>query len=118
MSNVTAACFPAAIALAATWNTALVERVGQALGQETKYKQAHVLLAPNVNIQRSPLGGRNFECFSEDLFLAARVAVAYIGGVQSQGVGATIKHYVCNDSEFDRHHISSQVCFGIGAGVK
>ncbi len=104
-----AACFPAEIALAATWNTALVERVGQALGQEAKSKGAHVLLAPTVNIHRSPLGGRNFECFSEDPYLSGRMAVAYIRGVQSQGVGATIKHFVCNDSEYQRRSISAEV---------
>src|SRR5260221_1688731 len=106
---VTSACFPAEIALAASWNTALVERVGQALGQETRAKGAHVLLAPTVNIHRSPLAGRNFECFSEDPHLSARMAVAFITGVQSLGVGATVKHYVCNDSEFERYSISSEV---------
>jgi beta-glucosidase len=109
LSEVTAACFPVGIALAATWNTTLIEQVGQALAQEAKTKQTHVLLAPTVNIHRSPLNGRNFECFSEDPYLTSRIAVAYIGGVQSQGVGATIKHFVCNDSEFQRTSISSQV---------
>lgn len=104
-----AACFPAAIALAATWNTQLVGRIGQALGQETKTKGARVLLAPTVNIHRSPINGRNFECYSEDPYLSARMAVAYITGLQSQGVGATVKHYVCNDSEFERNSISSEV---------
>ncbi|MFL5663511.1 MAG: glycoside hydrolase family 3 protein, partial [Ktedonobacteraceae bacterium] len=107
--GVKAACFPAEIALASTWNTELIERVGQALGQEAKTKGAHVLLAPTVNIHRSPLGGRNFECFSEDPYLSARMAVAYIMGVQSQGIGATIKHFICNDSEFQRNSISSEV---------
>src|SRR5947209_19014727 len=105
--DITSACFPAGIALAATWNTELVERVGQALAQETRAKKAYVLLAPTVNIHRSPLAGRNFECFSEDPYLTARMAVAYIRGVQSQGVGATVKHLVCNDSEFERLTISS-----------
>ena len=103
------ACFPVGIALASTWNTALVERVGMALGEETKSKGAHVLLGPTVNIHRSPLNGRNFECYSEDPYLSARIAVAYIKGVQSQNVGACIKHYVCNDSEFERQTISSEV---------
>ena len=109
VGGVKAACFPAEILLAATWNTALVERVGQALAQEVKTKGAQVLLAPTVNIHRSPLSGRNFECFSEDPYLTARLATAYITGVQSQGVGATVKHYVCNDSEFERNSISSEV---------
>ena len=70
---------------------------------------ANVLLAPTVNLHRSPLAGRNFECFSEDPWLTARLAVAYIEGVQSTGVGACIKHLVANDSEFERHTISSEV---------
>ncbi len=107
--RVSAVCFPAEISLASTWNTELIERVGQALGQEARSKGARVLLAPNVNIQRTPLGGRNFECFSEDPYLSARLAVAYINGVQSQGVGASVKHYICNDEEFERFSLSSEV---------
>lgn len=109
MGGVKAACFPAGIALASTWNTELVGRVGQALGQEAKTKGAHVLLAPTVNIHRSPVNGRNFENFSEDPYLSARMAVAYINGVQSEGVGTSVKHYICNDSEFERTTINSQV---------
>ncbi|GAC1350866.1 MAG: glycoside hydrolase family 3 C-terminal domain-containing protein [Ktedonobacteraceae bacterium] len=108
-SGVKAACFPAEISLASTWNIDLLERVGQALARETQMKRAQVLLAPTVNIQRSPLGGRNFECFSEDPYLSARLAVAYITGLQREGVGASIKHYVCNDEEFERFSISSEV---------
>jgi beta-glucosidase len=107
--GLTSACFPVGIALAATWNTELVERVGQALGEEARTKGAHILLAPTVNIHRSPLSGRNFECYSEDPYLSARIAVAYVKGVQSQNVGTAIKHYVCNDSEFERNTISSEV---------
>ena len=103
------ACFPVGVALAATWNPELVEQVGQALGQETKAKGAHILLAPTVNLHRSPLAGRNFECYSEDPYLTGRMAVAYINGLQSQGVGACIKHFVCNDSEFERTSMSSEV---------
>lgn len=101
--------FPAEISLASTWNTELVERIGQALADEARMKGAQVLLGPTVNIQRSPLGGRNFECFSEDPYLSARLAVAYITGLQREGVGASIKHYVCNDQEFERFSISSEV---------
>jgi beta-glucosidase len=107
--GLTSACFPVSIALAATWNTELVERVGQALGEEARTKGAHILLAPTVNIHRSPLSGRNFECYSEDPYLSARMAVAFVRGVQSQNVGTAIKHYVCNDSEFQRTTISSEV---------
>src|SRR5436309_1261553 len=107
--GVKAACFPAGISLASTWSTNLLERVGQALAQEAKTKGAQVLLGPTVNIQRSPLGGRNFECFSEDPYLSTRMAVAYINGLQREGVGASIKHYVCNDQEFERYSISSEV---------
>lgn len=108
-TGVPAACFPVGIALAATWNTDLIEKVGVALGEEARTKGAHVLLAPTVNIHRSPLNGRNFECYSEDPYLSAEMATAYINGVQSQNVAATIKHYVCNDSEFERNTISSEV---------
>src|SRR5438445_5350882 len=107
--GVNAACFPAGISLASTWNTDLIERVGRALARETTLKAAQVLLGPTVNIQRSPLGGRNFESFSEDPYLSARLAVAYIKGLQEEGVGASIKHYVCNDEEFERFSISSEV---------
>ncbi len=105
----TSACFPVGVALAATWNPELVKQVGSALGEEVKSKGAHILLAPTVNIHRSPLAGRNFECYSEDPYLTARMAVAYIQGLQSQGAGACIKHFVCNDSEFERRSISSEV---------
>ncbi len=108
-AGVKAACFPAEISLASTWDTDLLQRVGQALAREAKMKSAQVLLAPTVNIQRSPLGGRNFECFSEDPYLSARLAVAYITGLQREGVGASLKHYVCNDEEFERYSISSEV---------
>ncbi|MBN1890328.1 MAG: glycoside hydrolase family 3 C-terminal domain-containing protein [Thermoflexales bacterium] len=105
----TSASFPPGVALGATWNTALVERVGAALGEETRAKSAHVLLAPTVNIHRSPLAGRNFECYSEDPYLSGCMAAAYIKGLQSQRVGACIKHFVCNDSEFERQTINSVV---------
>ena len=105
----TSACFPSSTALAATWDTALVERVGAALAEEALAKGARVLLAPTVNIHRHPLAGRSFECFSEDPHLSARMAAAYVRGVQGGGVGATVKHFVCNDSEFERRTISSEV---------
>jgi len=101
--------YPCGTALGATWNTELVHEVGKRLGVETRRKQAHALLAPTVNIHRHPLAGRNFECYSEDPWLSARMAVAYITGVQSQGVACTVKHFVANDSEFERMTISSEV---------
>ena len=101
--------FPCGTALGATWNLPLVHEVGMRLGVEAKRKNAHALLAPTVNIHRHPLAGRNFECYSEDPFLSGRMAVAYITGVQSQGVACTVKHFVANDSEFERNTISSEV---------
>lgn len=105
----TSACFPCGTALGATFDPQLVERIGRALGRETKSKAAQLLLAPTINIHRSPLAGRNFECYSEDPYLSGRIAVGFVRGVQSEGVGATLKHFVCNDSEFERHTISSEV---------
>ncbi|MDZ4826448.1 MAG: glycoside hydrolase family 3 C-terminal domain-containing protein, partial [Actinomycetota bacterium] len=101
--------FPCGTALGATWDPDLVRRVGERLGVEARRKKAHVLLAPTVNIHRHPLAGRNFECYSEDPYLSARIAVGYIEGVQSQGVGCSVKHLVANDSEFERMTISSEV---------
>ena len=105
----TAAAFPAGISLASTWNTALVEEIGQALAEEARTKGAAVLLGPTVNILRSPLNGRNFETFAEDPYLAARLAVAYIRGLQRRGVGASVKHYAGNNSEFERNTINSEI---------
>lgn len=109
VAGVNAACFPVAIALGATWNPALVERMGVALAGQAKSKGASVLLAPTVNIHRSGLNGRNFECYSEDPMLTAELAVAYIQGVQSQGVAATIKHFAGNESEIERQTMSSDI---------
>lgn len=103
------ACTPVGTALAATWNPALVEQIGALLGDETRAKGADVLLAPTVNLHRTPLAGRNFECFSEDPYLSGEMATAYIRGVQSRGVGCCIKHFVCNDQEYQRLSISAEV---------
>ena len=97
--------FPAPIALAATWDPALVERVARQLGLEARAKGIDVLLAPTVNLARTPYGGRGFECFGEDPVLAARIAAAYVRGVQSEGVAATVKHFVGNDSEVERWNV-------------
>ncbi|TID17414.1 glycoside hydrolase family 3 protein [Venturia nashicola] len=104
-----AALFPCGISLAATWNTELVEEVGQHLGEETKARGADVLLAPTVCIHRAPLGGRNFESFSEDPFLTGKLAANFIRGVQSQQVAATIKHFVANEQETHRMTVDSIV---------
>ena len=109
IGGVKSACFPAAIALGAGWNPALVRQMGVALAEEAKSKSARVLLAPTVNIQRSGLNGRNFECYSEDPMLTSALALAYIEGVQSQGVAATIKHFAGNESEVERQTMSSDV---------
>jgi beta-glucosidase len=101
--------YAAGIALAATWDEALARRVGMAIGRDARARGVHFLLGPGVNLCRSPLGGRNFEYFGEDPFLAARMAVGYIEGVQSQGVAATVKHFVGNNSEYDRHWTSSDI---------
>ncbi|MFN2413966.1 MAG: beta-glucosidase [Pyrinomonadaceae bacterium] len=97
------------VGLAATWNTRLAERVGTEIGRDARAKGVHFLLGPGVNIYRSPTGGRNFEYFGEDPFLAARMTVGYVRGVQSQGVSATVKHLAANNSEFDRHKTDSVV---------
>jgi beta-glucosidase len=95
------------VGLTATWNPALAQRVGTELGRDARAKGVHFLLGPGVNINRAPMNGRNFEYFGEDPFLASRIAVGYINGVQSQGVSATIKHFMGNNSEFDRHNSDS-----------
>lgn len=97
------------IALAATWNPELAKRVGESLGDDARARGVNFLLAPGVNIYRAPMNGRNFEYLGEDPFLAARMAVAYIEGVQSRGVSATVKHFAANNSEFDRHGLSSDM---------
>jgi beta-glucosidase len=104
-----AVCVPSGSALGATWNPELIERIGELLGDETRTKKARVLLAPTVNLHRSPLAGRNFECFSEDPFLSGKAAAAYVRGVQSRGVITTVKHFVGNDAETDRYTISSEI---------
>jgi len=105
----TATSFPAGVALAASFDPALVEKVGAAIAREAKAQGKNVLLAPCVNIQRAPHAGRNFESFGEDPFLAARTAVGYVKGVQSEGVMAAVKHYAANNQETARHFIDVRV---------
>lgn len=100
---------PAGIALGATWDPELVGQIGDLLGTEAVRKGAHVLLAPTVNLQRTPIGGRVFECMSEDPELTARLCVPYIRGVQSHDVAVTVKHFVVNDTEVDRMTVDVDV---------
>ncbi|CAH0046727.1 unnamed protein product [Clonostachys solani] len=100
---------PCGISLAATFDPVMVERIGDILGAETRSKNSHVLLAPTMNISRSPLGGRNFENFGEDPFLSGILAASYVNGVQKHGVGACIKHFVANDMETRRFNMDQQI---------
>src|SRR5262249_43263929 len=103
------AAFPVGIALGSTWNVDLLREVGRALAQEARDKGAGVLLAPTVNLFRSTMNGRNFENYAEDPCLTAKLGVAYISGLQAEGVAATVKHYAGNESEYQRNTISSDI---------
>jgi beta-glucosidase len=105
----TSTSFPVGAAMGATFDPDVIEEVGRALARETRAKGADVLLGPTVNIPRVPNAGRNFECFSEDPLLSGLLAAAYIRGLQSAGVGACIKHFVCNDQEHERYSIDAVV---------
>lgn len=107
--GVKSTAFPTAISMASTWNPALTEQVGIALGDETRAFGRHILLGPCINIHRTPLGGRNFESFSEDPYLAARMAVAYVKGIQSRNIGSSVKHYALNNQEWERTTISVEI---------
>lgn len=100
---------PCGTAIAASWDTALVRDIGELLGREVAAKGARLHLAPTINLHRTPVGGRNFECMSEDPYLTAITAREYVLGVQSQGVASCIKHFVGNDTEFERMTIDSQI---------
>ena len=96
-------------ALAATWDTDFARKLGESLGRDARARSVNFLLGPGVNIARSPVSGRNFEYLSEDPFLNASLVVPYIEGVQSQGVSATVKHFVLNDQEFNRHNANVEI---------
>ncbi|MFJ6697610.1 beta-glucosidase [Streptomyces sp. NPDC091272] len=100
---------PSPTALAATWDPELARRAGQVLAQEARRKSVHVLLAPTVNLHRSPLGGRHFEAYSEDPYLTGRIGAGYVNGVQDGGVGTTVKHFVANDAETDRFTVNNTI---------
>jgi beta-glucosidase len=104
-----ATCFPSAAAMAATWDPELIERVGAAIGAEARAQDVTLLLGPGLNMKRHPLGGRNFEYYSEDPLLSGRIAGAFVRGVQGQGVGATLKHFAVNNQEHRRMSIDARV---------
>ena len=107
--GVPAACLPCGTGLAATWDTDLIHKGGELQAEEAKAKGAVVILGPTTNMQRSPLGGRGFESFSEDPYLAGAMTAATVNGIQSKGVGATVKHFVTNDQEHERMSVNSIV---------
>ena len=105
----TSANVPSPTALAASWDETRMERLGRLLAAESRRKGVDVLLAPTVNLHRTPYGGRYFECFSEDPLLSGRIGAAYVRGVQAGGVGATVKHFVANDSETERFTLDARI---------
>ncbi len=106
-NNVKSTMYPCGILTAATWNRALARRVGESLGRDSRQYGLGFILGPGVNIYRAPMNGRNFEYFGEDPYLVSETAKAYILGVQSQGVIATVKHFAMNNQEWSRHVVSS-----------
>ncbi|MBL8063707.1 MAG: glycoside hydrolase family 3 C-terminal domain-containing protein [Anaerolineales bacterium] len=109
LGSLPATCFPTASCTASTWDVDLIHKMGEALGEECIALNVDVLLGPGANMKRSPLGGRNFEYFSEDPYLAGEMAAHFINGVQSKGVGTSLKHYAANNQEFQRFSISAEV---------
>lgn len=107
--SVPATCFPTAVTLASSWDVDLIKEVGVAIAEEAKNQKVSTVLGPGINIKRSPLCGRNFEYFSEDPFLTAELAKNYIDGVQSESVGTSLKHYACNNEEYNRMSIDSVI---------
>ena len=104
-----ATAYPTGISMAASWNPKLIERVGAALAEETRFLGCDILLGPCVNIMRTPLAGRNFESYSEDPYLTGQIGLGFVKGLQSKGVGASLKHFACNNQEFERNRGNSVV---------
>ena len=107
--SVPATCYPSAAGLGSTWNRDLIRRMGEKLGAETRANEVAVILGPGINMKRSPLCGRNFEYFSEDPMLASELASALVEGIQSQGVGTSLKHFAVNNQENDRMRVDAEV---------
>ncbi|HKP08477.1 MAG TPA: glycoside hydrolase family 3 N-terminal domain-containing protein, partial [Microbacterium sp.] len=107
--KVEATCYPTLSAMSATWDPGLVERVARAIALDARAAGAGILLSPGMNIKRSPLGGRNFEYFSEDPLLTGELATAFVRGTQSAGVSACVKHFAANNQETDRMRVSADV---------
>ena len=101
-ASIKSTCFPTASAAAATWDEDLLYKMGEALGEEALSKEVNIILGPGVNMKRNPLCGRNFEYYSEDPFLSGKLAASWIRGVQSQGVGVSVKHFAVNNQELKR----------------
>ena len=108
-TNDSCVAYPALTCLAATWNPDMALLYGKSIGEEARYRNKNVLLGPGVNIYRTPLNGRNFEYMGEDPYLASRMVVPYIQGVQQNGVAACVKHFALNNQEIDRDHVNVEV---------
>ncbi|MED1116067.1 glycoside hydrolase family 3 C-terminal domain-containing protein [Bacillus paramycoides] len=108
-NSIPSTCFPSAVGLASTWNKELINQVGVALGEECQAENVGVLLGPGANIKRSPLCGRNFEYFSEDPYLSSQIAANHVKGVQSQGIGTSLKHFAANNQEHRRMSVDAIV---------
>lgn len=107
--SIPASCFPTASCASATWNTDLIHQMGEAMAEEAHALDVDILLGPGVNIKRTPLGGRNFEYYSEDPFLSGKMAASLIKGIQSKGVGTSLKHFTANNQEFQRFSIDAKI---------
>mgnify|MGYP001684711617 FL=1 len=107
--SVPATCFPPAAGLSSSWNPELIHQVGEAMAEECIQEKVAVILGPGVNIKRNPLGGRCFEYWSEDPYLAGHEAIGIVAGVQSKGIGTSLKHFAANNQETDRLRVSANI---------